>query len=88
MAAFVMHHLNGSLRHLAADFPQCTVLGERTRRVSQVVVDMVWYLLNTAAPSPAVSRVVESPLNLKPVFLMNINRQRSSYDIRNFLFDT
>jgi len=68
MAAFAEHHPDGSLHRLAMDFQQCTVLGEHTRQVSQVVVDMVQYLLDSFALSPAVSQVVESQTDLKPVF--------------------
>ena len=45
---------------------------EHTPRVSLVVVDMVWYSLDTVAPCPAVCQAVESPSNLKPVFQIKI----------------
>ena len=67
MVAFAVHHLSGSLRHLTVDFQQCTVLDEHTLQVSRVVMDMVWYLIDTVGLCQAASQAVESQTGLKPV---------------------
>jgi len=68
-----LHRPNESLHHSAVDSPQCTVPGERTRQVDQVVVDMVWCWPGNFALCPAGCQAVVSPLDLKSVFHADIN---------------
>ena len=66
MAAFSVHHLNESLRHLVTDSQQCTAPGAQTRPVSRVGAEMVQYSRDRFALCPAMSPAVEFLKDLKP----------------------
>ena len=54
------------------DSPQYIVPDEHIHPESQAAEDMVRYLLNIVAPSPAANEAVESPTDLQSVFMLNI----------------
>jgi len=57
------------------DSPQYIVPDEHIHPESQAAEDMVRYLLNIVAPSPAANEAVESPTDLQSVFMLNIKWQ-------------